>query len=139
MSTVHVTPVRTYLLVFAGLMVLTVLTVGLAHVNIAHHLPGQFTDAINDAVAMAIAVTKATKAPTVVLSLPPCQFDVTATTESATEAINCVIGEVVAAAVADLIIRRRSHWLWRAKRSRSARAAPCRRTMRQASTFSSTT
>ena len=41
-------------------MVLTGLTVGLAHVNIAHHLPGQVTDAINDAVAMMIAVAKAT-------------------------------------------------------------------------------
>jgi cytochrome c oxidase subunit IV len=60
MSTVHVTPVRTYLFVFFGLMALTFLTVGVAHVNIAHHLPGQVTDAINDAVAMAIAVTKAT-------------------------------------------------------------------------------
>ena len=60
MSTVHVTPVRTYLLVFSGLMVLTFLTVGAAHVNIAHHLPGQVTDAINDAVAMMIAVSKAT-------------------------------------------------------------------------------
>ena len=60
MSTVHVTPVRTYLLVFLGLMALTFLTVGVAHVNIAQHLPGQFTDAINDAVAMMIAVTKAT-------------------------------------------------------------------------------
>jgi len=60
MSTVHVTPVRTYLLVFFTLMALTLLTVGAAHVNIAHHLPGQVTDAINDAVAMAIAVAKAT-------------------------------------------------------------------------------
>ena len=60
MSTVHVTPVRTYILVFFALMALTLLTVGVAHVNIAHHLPGQMTDAINDAVAMAIAVTKAT-------------------------------------------------------------------------------
>ena len=60
MSTVHVTPVRTYLLVFLGLMALTFLTVGAAHVNIAHHLPGQMTDAINDAVAMMIAVAKAT-------------------------------------------------------------------------------
>jgi cytochrome c oxidase subunit 4 len=57
---VHVTPVRTYLLVFLALMALTFLTVGAAHVNIAHHLPGQMTDAINDAVAMIIAVTKAT-------------------------------------------------------------------------------
>ena len=60
MSTVHVTPVRTYLLVFLALMGLTVLTVALAHVNIAHHVPGNLTDAINDAVAMAIAVSKAT-------------------------------------------------------------------------------
>ena len=60
MSTVHVTPVRTYLLVFGALMLLTLLTVGTAHVNIAHHLPGQVTDAINDAVAMMIAVAKAT-------------------------------------------------------------------------------
>ena len=57
---VHVTPVRTYLFVFLGLMALTAATVFLAHVNIAHHLPGQLPDAINDAVAMAIAVTKAT-------------------------------------------------------------------------------
>ena len=60
MSTVHVTPVRTYLLVFFALMALTLATVGVAHVNIAQHLPGQMTDAINDAVAMMIAVTKAT-------------------------------------------------------------------------------
>lgn len=60
MSTVHVTPVRTYLAVFFSLMALTLLTVGVAHVNIAHHLPGQLTDAINDAVAMAIALAKAT-------------------------------------------------------------------------------
>ena len=47
MSTVPVTPVRTYLLVFFALMTLTLLTVGAAHVNIADHLPGQVTDAIN--------------------------------------------------------------------------------------------
>jgi cytochrome c oxidase subunit 4 len=48
---VHVAPVRNYLLVFAALMVLTAITVGAAFMHF-----GPF----NNVVAMAIAVTKAT-------------------------------------------------------------------------------
>ena len=48
---VHVTPIRVYLMVFAILMVGTALTVGAAFVQMG---------AFNDIVAMAIAVTKAT-------------------------------------------------------------------------------
>ena len=48
---VHVTPIRVYLMVFAILMVGTALTVWAAFINM-----GPF----NDIVAMAIAVTKAT-------------------------------------------------------------------------------
>ena len=48
---VHVTPIRVYLMVFAILMVGTALTVWAAFINMGP---------LNDVVAMAIAVTKAT-------------------------------------------------------------------------------
>jgi cytochrome c oxidase subunit IV len=47
----HITSVRTYLIVFAALMVFTVLTIAVAFLNL-----GPF----NDVVALAIAITKAT-------------------------------------------------------------------------------
>ncbi len=55
----HVVPVRTYVLVFLGLMALTALTVGASFVNIAHHLPSGWPNVFNDAAAMAIALAKA--------------------------------------------------------------------------------
>jgi hypothetical protein len=70
---------------------------------------------------------------------PPCHSAATTTADIATAAIICVSGELVAAAVADLISKRRSNWLCLPKRALCAAPAPCRRTMRQASTFSSTT
>ena len=48
----HVVPVRTYLMIFAALLVLTVVTVAVAFQHLG--------DPWNDVVAMAIAVTKAT-------------------------------------------------------------------------------
>ena len=48
----HVVPVRTYLLVFSGLLVLTAITVAVAFQHLG--------DPWNDVVAMAIAITKAT-------------------------------------------------------------------------------
>ena len=56
---VHVTPVRTYLLVFGTLMVLTAATVGVAHVNLFAHQARGWVNVWNDAAAMAIALTKA--------------------------------------------------------------------------------
>lgn len=56
---VHVTPVRTYLLVFFALMVLTAATVGAAHVNLFAHQARGWVNVWNDAAAMAIALTKA--------------------------------------------------------------------------------
>lgn len=48
---VHVEPIKTYLMVFAALMVLTVATVGVAYFDFG---------ALNDVIAMAIACLKAT-------------------------------------------------------------------------------
>ncbi len=48
----HILPVRTYLLVFGSLMVLTALTVGAAFADLAHPW--------DDVVALGIAITKAT-------------------------------------------------------------------------------
>ena len=56
---VHAVPVRTLLLVFGTLMVLSALTVGVAHVNIAAHQAKGWVNVWNDAAAMAIALTKA--------------------------------------------------------------------------------
>ncbi len=47
----HVTPIRVYILVFLALMVGTAITVGVAYLHLGP---------LNDLVAMAIAVTKAT-------------------------------------------------------------------------------
>ena len=51
MSSVHVSPLSTYLSIFAALMVLSAITVGAAFVNLG---------SLNPIVAMAIAVLKAT-------------------------------------------------------------------------------
>jgi hypothetical protein len=85
---------------------------------------------------ISIAVMKATKLPTV----PPlCHSAATMTADSAIAASTCVTGVIVAAAATDFIISRRSRSSRWTKRAVCACSAPCRRTMRQASTFSSTT
>ena len=56
---VHVAPLKTYIYVFLALMFFTVLTVGVAFVNFAHHAPKGIGNILNDAVAMSIALTKA--------------------------------------------------------------------------------
>ena len=96
---------------------------------------------LSGATSINMAVMKATNPPTVVLPPSPALWDraITITPDSAIAAIICVTGELVAAAAADLTIRRRNNWLCWLKRWLCAKAAPCRRTMRQASTFSSTT
>jgi hypothetical protein len=81
------------------------------------------------AISISIAVTKPTKSPTV--EPPPrlCHSATTMTAESAQAASTWVSGVVV----------ERSASLTSPKRPLWAPAAACRRTMRQASTFSSTT
>lgn len=49
----HIVPVRTYVLVFLALMVGTAITVGVSYVDFGHSY-------VNNLVALAIAVTKAT-------------------------------------------------------------------------------
>ena len=86
-----------------------------------------------------IATMKATKLPT---ELPPwllCQSAATITAASAHDASTCVIGVAVDAATIDFIDKRLSSLLTRSKRDACDGSAPCRRTLRQASTFSSTT
>lgn len=51
MSSVHVSPLSTYLSIFAALMVLSAITVGAAFINLG---------ALNPIVALAIAIIKAT-------------------------------------------------------------------------------
>ena len=70
---------------------------------------------------------------------PLCQSAATITAASAHEASTWVIGVIVEAATIDFIDRRRSWLLTRSKRDACDASAPCRRTLRQARTFSSTT
>ena len=91
------------------------------------------------AISISIAATNAANAPT---EVPPellCQSAVTITADSAQAESTCVIGVIVALATTALIERRRSDSLTLRKRLACVPAAPCSRTMRQASTFSSTT
>ena len=89
------------------------------------------------AISISIAVTKAAKPPTE----PPralCHSAATITADSAHAASTCVIGVIVAPAPP--LHRQPAQRLARPrKRAACERAAPCRRTMRHASTFSSTT
>ena len=90
-------------------------------------------------ISCSIATMKATKLPTV---LPPwllCQSAATITAASAHDASTCVIGVIVAAAIIDLSDSRRSRLLTVSKRDACDASAACSRTLRQASTFSSTT
>ena len=91
------------------------------------------------AISISIAATKAAKAPTEVPFELLCQSAVTITADSAQADSTCVIGVIVALATTALIESRRSDSLTLRKRDDSDAAAPCRRTIRQASTFSSTT
>ena len=86
-----------------------------------------------------MATMKATKLPTEVPLWALCQSAATITAASAHDASSCVIGVIVDAATTDFIDSRRSCWLTRSKRDACEASAPCRRTLRQASTFSSTT
>ena len=82
---------------------------------------------------------KATKPPTVWPPALLCHSATTITTDIAQAARSCVSGVIAAEAVTVFSIRRRSAWLSCSKRLACVAPAPCRRTMRQASTFSSTT
>ena len=61
------------------------------------------------------------------------------TVDSAPADSNCVVGVMAAEAIVDLMARRRRRWLSVSKRAACSVWAPCRRTTRWASTFSSTT
>ena len=94
------------------------------------------------AISISMAPMKATKPPTVTMrSLPdwPCDSAMPITTESATADTSCVSGMVAAEARVAFSASRRRSPESSAKRSPCACSAPCRRIMRCASTFSSTT
>jgi len=91
-------------------------------------------------VATPIAVVmNAMNAPIVVAPLFVCHSPTPMTAASASAVNSCVIGVTVADAIVDFISSRRSAALVRSKRSRCTSCTPCRRTMRQPITFSSTT
>ena len=85
------------------------------------------------------AVMKARKPPTVVWSRALCQMAAVNTAASAHEASTCVSGVIVAAATTAFRPTCRSRSLTRAKREACCSPACCSRTLRHASTFSSTT
>ena len=91
------------------------------------------------AISISMAVMKATKLPTEPPTVPLCHSAATSTADSDSAASTCVSGVITAAATTDFCDSRRSASLASTKRSACRRPAPCRRTMRQASTFSSTT
>ena len=101
--------------------------------------PASSDRCLSGGTSCSIATMKATKPPT---ELPPwrlCQSAATITAASAHDASTCVIGVIVDAATIDFIESRRSWLLTRSKRDACDASAACRRTLRQASTFSSTT
>ncbi len=94
------------------------------------------------AISISIAAMKAAKPPTVTSRVCPmwlCQSATQITADSAAAASNCVSGVIAAEAIVALIARRRRLWLSTPKRRACAGCALCSRTMRWASTFSSTT
>ena len=95
------------------------------------------------AISINIAVMNETNPPTVTSleSTTPrlCHRAMQITTDKAAAANNWVSGVMAAEAMVDLIARRRRLWLSAPKRLAWLCWAPCRRTMRWASTFSSTT
>jgi hypothetical protein len=86
-----------------------------------------------------MAVTKATNSPTVAEPLRPCHKAMVMTTESAQAASICVTGVIVPPATTAFIIRRRTRSERSKKRTACRAWPPNRRTLRQASMFSSTT
>ncbi|MCY1551166.1 hypothetical protein D9M68_874780 [compost metagenome] len=90
-------------------------------------------------ISISIAVTKATKLPTVTPLLLLCHSATAITAERAAEASNWVSGVMAAMATVDLSASRRSATLSTSKRSVWRAWAPCSRTMRWARAFSSTT
>ena len=99
---------------------------------------------LTGATSISMAVMKATKLPTVAPpstapALPLCHNATTITADSDSAVNNCVTGVMAPLAATILSSTRRSVSAWRSKRWAWAGAAPCSRTMRQASTFSSTT
>jgi len=95
------------------------------------------------AMSISMAVMNETKPPTVTSlasSVPRlCHSAMQITTDSAAAASSCVSGVIAAEAMVDLMARPRRLWLRPPKRLDWLSCAPCRRTMRWASTFSSTT
>jgi hypothetical protein len=97
---------------------------------------------LSGATSISIAVMKAANPPTVMACGPsawPCHSAITTTADNAMAAMSWVIGELTAPAAAVFTISRRRRPLWAPKRRDWDAAAPCSRTMRQASVFSSTT
>ena len=88
--------------------------------------------------SISMAVMKATKPPTVAPPVLLCHSAAVITQDRAMAAMIWVMGVMVPEAMAAFITRRRNWLLRLAKRSPWWREASCRRTMRQASTFSST-
>ena len=88
---------------------------------------------------MSMAMTKPTKLPTVTPLVLLCHSATAITADSAAEASIWVSGVMAAAAMVDFMARRRNASFSCPKRDICASCAPCRRTMRWASTFSSTT
>jgi hypothetical protein len=91
------------------------------------------------ATSSSMAVMKATKLPTDAPPLPACHSASVITPTARTAASICVTGVMVAPATTDFSSSRRSAVGAVEKAPACPRLAPCRRTMRQASTFSSTT
>ena len=94
---------------------------------------------LTGATSISIAVMKATKPPTVAPLLLLCHSATTITADSAIAVKNWVTGVIAPLAATILSSTRRSVSACWSKRLAWAWAAPCSRTMRQASTFSSTT
>ena len=88
--------------------------------------------------SISMAVMKATKPPTVAPVALLCHSAAVITQDSAIAAMIWVMGVMVPEAMAAFITRRRNWALRPAKRCAWLWAASCSRTMRQASTFSST-
>ena len=86
-----------------------------------------------------MAVTKAVNSPTEVPPLRLCHSAMTITTDSAQDASSCVTGVMVPPATTALSMSRRTRSARVKKRPAWCACAPCRRTVRQASMFSSTT
>ncbi len=84
-------------------------------------------------------VMKATKSPGVPCDRVLSASAIHSTAASANEASTCVTGVISEPEACCLMLRLRIRRELTSKRRCSCCAAPCRRTMRQASTFSSTT